>query len=122
MHGVRSVVLHSFRFFVIDTTNWANLCKSRFAQIKRTIDIEKLMFETILSAFWSELDGLTIAVLSLVSIIMMIRFIQIAKDEFSRSSGFLMPTKDSGIYKRWVKDFGIDDYDKFQKYYKSKRR
>lgn len=56
------------------------------------------------------------------SILLLIRVIVIAKNEFNRSSAFLMPTQDSGIYKRWVKDYGIDDYDKFQKHYKSKRR
>lgn len=80
------------------------------------------MFETILSAFWAELDGLTIAVLSLVSIIMMIRFIQIAKDEFFRSSGFLYPTEKSGIYRRWVRDYGINDYEQFKKHYKNRKR
>lgn len=38
---------------------------------------------------------------------------------FAKASGFPMPTENSNIYKKWSRDFGIDNYDEFKKWNKS---
>ena len=40
-------------------------------------------------------------------------------DTFAKASGFPMPTENSNIYKKWSRDFGIDNYDEFKKWNKS---
>jgi hypothetical protein len=77
-----------------------------------------MLFEYF-NEFLGDIVGSKNAVIVLIGLLLVIYGIVLGYATFAKASGFPMPTENSNIYKKWSRDFGIDNYDEFKKWNKS---
>jgi len=76
-----------------------------------------MLFEYF-NEFLGDIVGSKNAVIVLIGLLLVIYGIVLGYATFAKASGFPMPTENSNIYKKWSRDFGIDNYDEFKKWNK----